>query len=77
MIELEINHEKLADLLAARLRVMPEWLSPADAATYCGIPEKTLEQYRSQGTGPAYSKVGRHVRYRRCDIDLWLTGGQA
>jgi hypothetical protein len=36
-------------------------------------PEKTLAEWRSRGIGPRYIKVGRDVRYRRSDLDAWIT----
>ncbi|MEN6427196.1 MAG: helix-turn-helix domain-containing protein [Phycisphaerales bacterium] len=67
-----INYPLLAKLVAENIRVVPEWLSPQQAAAYTGIPEGTLEQRRREGTGPAYSRVGRHVRYKREFLDAWL-----
>ena len=32
----------------------------------------TLEKWRQTGSGPAYIKVGRLVRYRQSDVDRWL-----
>lgn len=43
-----------------------------DLADYLGVPKKTLEQWRYLGKGPAYAKVGKHVRYRRSDVDAWV-----
>lgn len=37
-----------------------------------GIPEKTLSDWRSRGIGPAFVKIGRHVRYRPTDVEKWL-----
>lgn len=45
---------------------------PFEVAEYLGVPEKTLTQWRYRGTGPKYSRVGRFVRYRWLDIDLWV-----
>ncbi len=47
------------------------------AARYLGGEEKplsvrTLQRQRSDGTGPAYIKVGRLVRYRKSDLDAWI-----
>lgn len=42
------------------------------AARVIGLDHRTLEQWRYQGKGPAYLKVGRHVRYRPDDLDAWL-----
>jgi predicted DNA-binding transcriptional regulator AlpA len=37
------------------------------------IAEKTWANWRSQGIGPKYLKLRGHVRYRRSDVDAWLT----
>ena len=34
---------------------------------------KTLADWRVRGVGPAYARVGRHVRYRPADVDEWLS----
>jgi len=36
------------------------------------IPVKTLAKWRSEGLGPRYSKVGRHVRYDWADVRAWV-----
>ena len=36
------------------------------------IPEATLVHWRYKGIGPAYLKIGRHVRYRESDVNKWL-----
>lgn len=41
-------------------------------AAYLVVPAKTLEAWRYIGKGPAYAKIGKHVRYRRSDVDAWL-----
>jgi excisionase family DNA binding protein len=41
-------------------------------ADYLHVPIKTVRQWRYTQTGPAAIKVGRHVRYRRSDVDRWL-----
>lgn len=33
---------------------------------------QTWKNYRAAGTGPAYTRVGRFVVYRRGDVDQWL-----
>jgi excisionase family DNA binding protein len=47
-------------------------LSPSELAGYLGVPVKTIYQWHHRGSGPRYLKVGRHVRYRRSDVELWL-----
>lgn len=44
------------------------------AARFLGVSETTLPRWRWAGTGPAYLKVGRSIRYRRADLEQWLAG---
>jgi hypothetical protein len=50
-----------------------EMLSLQEACAYLRIPEGTLRYWRHLGTGPRSFKLGRHVRYWRADLILWLT----
>lgn len=47
--------------------------TPGAVADYTGVPVSTLAQWRYLERGPRFVKVGRMVRYRRIDIDEWLT----
>jgi excisionase family DNA binding protein len=49
-----------------------EWVSPEGLASELGIPVKTIYQWRYRRTGPKAHRIGRHVRYRRRDIEAWL-----
>jgi excisionase family DNA binding protein len=49
-----------------------ELLTAAETAAYLRIPVETLYQWRSHGIGPRAARVGRHLRYRRAEIDRWL-----
>ena len=49
-----------------------EWISPEQLAAEMDIPVKTIYQWRYRGTGPRAHRIGRHVRYRRRDIEAWL-----
>ena len=42
-------------------------------AEYLGVQIPALEKWRQLGTGPAYVKVGRLVRYKKSALDAWLT----
>ncbi|MEV6146230.1 helix-turn-helix domain-containing protein [Streptomyces sp. NPDC051992] len=46
--------------------------APTEIAAYLGVPVKTLYQWKYRGTGPMVHKVGRHLRYRWCEVDAWL-----
>ena len=36
------------------------------------IPKTTLYAWRYRGTGPLGIAVGRHLRFRRGDVEKWL-----
>lgn len=51
-----------------------ELLTPDETAEWLKVPVRTLSQWRYQREGPAWFKVGRHVRYQRSDVARWLEG---
>lgn len=61
-----IAQDSVPNLPADRL------LMPEELARFLGVPVKTLYQWRYRGVGPRGVRVGRHVRYRRQDVDDWL-----
>jgi hypothetical protein len=50
-----------------------QMLSLQEACEFLRVPEGTLRYWRHLGAGPRSFKVGRHVRYWRADLILWLT----
>ncbi len=53
---------------------LEELLTPQELADYLHVPLKTVYGWRHRGLGPAGFRVGRHVRFRRSDVELWITG---
>ena len=53
-------------------RALDPLLTPAQVGDYLGVPLGTLANWRYQGRGPAYVRLGRHVRYRAQDITAWI-----
>lgn len=47
-------------------------LTPEDLSTLLTVPKSTVYGWHSRGLGPVASKVGRHLRYRRREVDRWL-----
>ena len=47
-------------------------LTLAEVAAELRVPAETLRKWRAQGTGPRAAKVGKHLRYRRSEVDRWL-----
>lgn len=54
------------------LGMLNEWMTPEELADHLRIPVSTVYAWRYKGTGPKGSRVGRHVRFRRSDVDAWL-----
>ena len=51
-------------------------ITTKQAATILGISYRTLESMRLKGTGPAYSNVGRLVRYSTETLEEWVLSNQ-
>lgn len=47
-------------------------LTIADVAGLLKIPVGSLRQWRVRGYGPAGFLVGKHLRFRRRDVQLWI-----
>ncbi len=59
------------NMRAARARSGSPFLSPDQAAFYLGLSSRTLQEYRTAGTGPRYRRHSRHIRYHIDDLDTW------
>ena len=46
-------------------------LTPQALSEHLGVPTTTLANWRYLHRGPAYVRVGRHVRYRVEDVTAW------
>ena len=46
-------------------------VTTAEAAEYLGLSESYLNKARHFGTGPAYVRFGRAIRYSRDALDDW------
>ncbi len=49
-----------------------EMLTITEAAQLLRLPVATLRYWRHTGDGPHSFRLGRHVRYWRTDLILWL-----
>ena len=47
-------------------------LTPEDVAALLGVPISTLYQWNYRGSGPVARRIGRHLRYRRGDLEAWI-----
>jgi excisionase family DNA binding protein len=46
-------------------------MSPEELSDELGIPLSTIYNWRWKGEGPRAHKMGRHVRYKRTDVEDW------
>ena len=53
------------------------FLTAEQAAFYLGLSARTLQDYRSCGSGPAYRRHGRNIRYHIDDLVAWSRGDRA
>ena len=55
--------------------VADEYLTTPEAAAYLKLSRQFLEgaRYRADGSGPAFIKLERAVRYRRTTLDAWMS----
>ncbi|MGW0494990.1 helix-turn-helix transcriptional regulator [Streptomyces sp. NPDC003007] len=57
-----------------------ELLTPVEAARVAKLSVSTLKDKRWKGTGPKFIKLspgrGGRIRYRRSDVEAWLSGGR-
>jgi excisionase family DNA binding protein len=47
-------------------------LTLADLADYLDVPVQTLYDLRSHGRGPRGFRVGRHLHFRKSEVEAWL-----
>jgi len=52
-------------------------LTTNEVAEYLGVPVATLYAWRHRGGGPPGARVGKHVRYRRQELEAWVTAQQS
>lgn len=43
-----------------------------EVAAYLRIPKNTLYKWRVKGEGPRAIRFGKHLRFRRRDVEAWL-----
>lgn len=49
------------------------YFTPREAAEYLRSSTSTLAKARMKKNGPAFVRIGRAIRYRQSDLDLWMS----
>jgi excisionase family DNA binding protein len=47
-------------------------MSPSEVADWLGVSISTVYHWGQTGSGPTSFRVGKHLRYRREDVERWL-----
>ena len=47
------------------------FLNSRELAELLGVPKSTIDHWRANGTGPTFSRLGKHYRYRMSDVLAW------
>lgn len=48
------------------------WVSVDNLAEELQIPKSTIYGWKTRGLGPSWTRVGKHLRARRAEVDAWL-----
>jgi predicted DNA-binding transcriptional regulator AlpA len=43
-----------------------------EVAALLGLSPRTLERFRTTGSGPRFARLGRRIFYRECDLNDWV-----
>ena len=48
------------------------YITSAELVDFLGVPERTLSRWAKSQIGPARTRIGRSVLYRRTTVLVWL-----
>ncbi len=54
-----------------------EFLSSEGLAALLDVPLSTVYTWRYEGKGPPAYRIGKHLRFRRSDVEKWLEAQRA
>jgi excisionase family DNA binding protein len=54
----------------------PDWLTLGQAARYLGVAQSTIRKWSDGGRLPAFYTPGGHRRFRKSDLDAFLSGSR-
>jgi excisionase family DNA binding protein len=55
----------------------PEWFTLGQAASYLGVAQSTIRKWSDGGRLSAFYTPGGHRRFRRPDLDAFLSGSRS
>jgi len=59
------------------IEIDPERLMTSkEVAEFLQVPVSTIHQWRYRSKGPKGFRVGKHIRFRRSDVEAWIEDQQ-
>jgi DNA-binding transcriptional MerR regulator len=52
--------------------ILKSYFSEEQAAKGVGLTPRTLRNYRAQGIGPPWTRIGRDIYYEKSSLAAWL-----
>lgn len=72
MTNLGFNSYRKASMSTKVTHLDKEFLTINDLCELLSVTPKTVHSWRYRGIGPASFKAGKHVRYKRSDVEAWI-----
>lgn len=47
-------------------------IGPKDISAWIGVPVRTIYQWRNGNKGPKAYRIGKHLKFKRSDVEQWL-----
>lgn len=60
------------NITATKVTPGTEWIGIEQLALELGVPVRTVYTWRTKGKGPRGATFGKHVRFRRVDVEKWI-----
>jgi excisionase family DNA binding protein len=54
------------------METLDQLLTAQQLADYLGVPVATIYAWRYRHQGPPGFRVGKHLRFRRSDVEAWI-----
>jgi predicted DNA-binding transcriptional regulator AlpA len=54
------------------IAAMEKLWSSQELADFLGLPIQTIYQWRKRNYGPPGRRMGKHIRYRRSEVERWI-----
>lgn len=66
------ERSELIPEVTRQLGILPEYLTPPEAAAFTRLAVQTLAKMRCAGGGPQFVKICRRVVYPRVSLQAWM-----